>query len=175
MTPATLVERLRGIVRVPVNDGAGLLDGKDFFERSFPTSNLAREAADEIERLTAAPGDAGWQEPTSIPQIKPRTMREFVVAVYRQHSGKVYTFAATYLNAYGLVYEDGCPKGDGCEGACRDDGCPTTGWFSQTGEEDDATTYYSLNLKDGDRLMGWRELPQWTEAVTRQDRGGAAV
>lgn len=54
MTPNTLIERLRGIVRIPVNDGAGLLDGKDFFERSFPTSNLAREAADEIERLTAA-------------------------------------------------------------------------------------------------------------------------
>lgn len=50
---ATLVERLRGIIRIPVNDGAGLLDGKDFFERSFPTSNLAREAANEIERLTA--------------------------------------------------------------------------------------------------------------------------
>ena len=58
MTPNTLIERLRGIVRIPVNDGAGLLDGKDFFERSFPTSNLAREAADEIERLTAALGDA---------------------------------------------------------------------------------------------------------------------
>ncbi len=50
---ATLVERLRGIVRVPVNDGAGLLDGKDFFERSSPTSNLACEAATEIERLNA--------------------------------------------------------------------------------------------------------------------------
>jgi hypothetical protein len=39
---------------VPVNDGAGLLDDKDFFERSFPTSNLAREAADRIEQLEAA-------------------------------------------------------------------------------------------------------------------------
>jgi hypothetical protein len=51
VTPNTLTERLRGIVRVPVNDGAGLLDGKDFFERSFPTSKLALEAADRIERL----------------------------------------------------------------------------------------------------------------------------
>ena len=54
MTPNTLTERLRGLIRVPVNDGAGLLDGKDFFERSFPTSNLAREAADRIEALDAA-------------------------------------------------------------------------------------------------------------------------
>jgi hypothetical protein len=49
-----LVERLRGKVRVPVNDGAGLLDGKDFFERTFPTSRAAMEAADEIERLRSA-------------------------------------------------------------------------------------------------------------------------
>ncbi len=54
MKPNTLIERLRGLVRIPVNDGAGLLDGKDFFERSFPTSNLAKEAAAEIERLTGA-------------------------------------------------------------------------------------------------------------------------
>jgi hypothetical protein len=54
MTPNTLIERLRGTFRVPVKDGAGLLDGKDFFERTFPSCQLAREAADEIERLTAA-------------------------------------------------------------------------------------------------------------------------
>ncbi|MDB5552800.1 MAG: hypothetical protein JWL86_2784, partial [Rhizobium sp.] len=54
MKPNTLTERLRGIVRVPVIDGAGLLVGKDFFERTFPTSNLAREAADEIDRLQKA-------------------------------------------------------------------------------------------------------------------------
>jgi hypothetical protein len=51
MTPNTIIERLRGIVRVPVNDGAGLLDGKDFFERTFPTSQLAKDAADRIEEL----------------------------------------------------------------------------------------------------------------------------
>lgn len=48
-----IVEQLRGKVRVPVNDGAGLLDGKDFFERTFPTSKAAMEAADEIDRLRA--------------------------------------------------------------------------------------------------------------------------
>jgi len=65
MKPNTLVERLRGIVRIPVNDGAGLLDGKDFFERSFPTSPLAREAADEIERLTDA---QQWQDISTAPK-----------------------------------------------------------------------------------------------------------
>ena len=51
MIELDIIERLRGKIRVPVNDGAGLLDGKDFFERSFPTSKVAMEAADEIERL----------------------------------------------------------------------------------------------------------------------------
>jgi hypothetical protein len=36
---------------VPINDGAGLLNGLDYFERTFPTSKAAMEAADEIERL----------------------------------------------------------------------------------------------------------------------------
>ncbi len=62
MKELDIVDRLRGKVRVPVNDGAGLLDGKDFFERTFPTSNLAREAADEIERLRALA--TKHQEPT---------------------------------------------------------------------------------------------------------------
>jgi len=51
MIELDIVDRLRGKVRVPVNDGAGLLDGKDFFERTFPTSKAAMEAADEINML----------------------------------------------------------------------------------------------------------------------------
>jgi len=54
MIALDITERLRGKVRVPVNDGAGLLDGKDFFERSFPASKCALEAADEIDRLRKA-------------------------------------------------------------------------------------------------------------------------
>ena len=51
MEQLDIVERLRGKVRVPVNDGAGLLNGLDYFERTFPTSKAAMEAADEIEKL----------------------------------------------------------------------------------------------------------------------------
>lgn len=51
MSDLDIVERLRGKVRVSVNDGAGLLDGLDYFERQFPTSKAAMEAAAEIERL----------------------------------------------------------------------------------------------------------------------------
>lgn len=48
-----LVDRLRGIYTIPVNDGAGLLNGKDTFTQEFPVTPISREAADEIERLRA--------------------------------------------------------------------------------------------------------------------------
>ncbi len=49
----SLVNRLRGIYDVPVNDGAGLLGGKDTFTRSFAMPPICLQAADEIEALTA--------------------------------------------------------------------------------------------------------------------------
>lgn len=48
-----LVDRLRGIYALPVNDGLGLLDGSDVFKRAFETSPLHHEAAQVIERLQA--------------------------------------------------------------------------------------------------------------------------
>lgn len=48
---STLVDRLRGVYTVPVNDGAGLLNGKDTFTRAFEVAPIQKEAADEIERL----------------------------------------------------------------------------------------------------------------------------
>jgi hypothetical protein len=46
-----LINRLRGTYTVPVNDGAGLLDGKNTFTRSFTPSPINVEAADALERL----------------------------------------------------------------------------------------------------------------------------
>lgn len=53
-----IVERLRGIYTVPVDDGGGLLDGKDTFTRTFDgLPPIWGEAADEIERLRAERDD----------------------------------------------------------------------------------------------------------------------
>jgi hypothetical protein len=49
-----LVDRLRGNYTVPVNDGAGLLDGKETFTLTFDAPSIQREAADRIEKLEAA-------------------------------------------------------------------------------------------------------------------------
>ena len=48
-----LINRLRGIYLVPVNDGAGLLDGKDVFTRQFRENipPICEEAAKAIEEL----------------------------------------------------------------------------------------------------------------------------
>jgi hypothetical protein len=49
-----VLERLRGIYRVPVNDGAGPLNGSHEYVRQFDTSKLPPihgEAATEIESL----------------------------------------------------------------------------------------------------------------------------
>lgn len=46
-----LVDRLSGIYVIPVNDGAGLLNGKSTFTRHFATGTLCKKAADEIIRL----------------------------------------------------------------------------------------------------------------------------
>ena len=51
---STIVNRLRGIYTLGVNDGAGLLDGKDTFTRKFDTPPIQQEAADAIEALLAA-------------------------------------------------------------------------------------------------------------------------
>jgi hypothetical protein len=46
-----LVDRLRGNYHLPVNDGAGPLNGSMTFSRQFETPPIQKEAADEIERL----------------------------------------------------------------------------------------------------------------------------
>lgn len=109
--------------------------------------------------------DETWKAGTVIPEVKKGCEYELVVAVRRAKSGKVYSFSASYLNAYPLNYNDGCPKGDGCSGEGCDDGCPTTGWFYQTGEDGDSSQYNSLQIANGDELVGWRHIPQWPGAV----------
>lgn len=54
MSVLKLTDRLRGIYTIPVNDGAGLLNGKDTFTRNFETTPIQHEAADVIDELTSA-------------------------------------------------------------------------------------------------------------------------
>jgi hypothetical protein len=57
--PATLVDRLRGIYRLPITDGLGAVGGSEEpdntheYVRRFQTTPIQHAAADEIERLRA--------------------------------------------------------------------------------------------------------------------------
>jgi len=46
------VDRLRGIYTVPVNDGAGLLNGKAEVTHRYATAPISRRAAQRIQDLT---------------------------------------------------------------------------------------------------------------------------
>jgi hypothetical protein len=72
-----IVDRLRGIYTVPVNDGAGLLNGKDTFTNTFPVPPINKEAANEIttlrERLAAVEAEiARWQKLMELGRPRPR-------------------------------------------------------------------------------------------------------
>lgn len=112
-----------------------------------------------------------WNEGTVTPRLDVGWEREFIVAVKRAHNGKVYSFAASYLNAYPLRYEY-CPKGEGrpCDGC--ENGCPTTGWFRLTGDDGDGRLYQQLELNEGDELLGWRDVPQWSALAEKEPPNG---
>ena len=128
-------------------------------------NSMNLEQLDEGDRtlIVSSLRAGGWRE--DMPPVSVGCEREFIVAVYRASSGKAYTFAASYLNAYPLQYEHECPKwkeGVGCSGEGCDDGCPTTGWFEQTGDDDYSSLYNRLEIREGDVFLGWSEIPKWS-------------
>jgi len=120
---------------------------------------IIKQILDVIDRKNP---QSPWMDIETAPPIEPGNMQEYVIAVYRKRTNKIHTFACSYLKAYPLHYEDTdfCPNKTCDDGPCSD-GCLTTGWFTLVGEDDEAGTYYRLALYDGDKLMGWREMPQW--------------
>lgn len=102
-----------------------------------------------------------WRSPDEMPDTPKGTEQNFIVAVRRARSGKVYSFPSAYLNAYPLRYEYECPKGEGCDGNGCEDGCPITGWYSATGDGEDGLTYSPMYMDPGDEFLGWRKVPQW--------------
>jgi len=126
---------------------------------------LQHAAASAAPTLPAdVKGQDEWHSPDEIPDTPKGTERNFIVAVRRARNGQVYSFPLVYLNAYQLRYEYECPKGDGCEGDGCDDGCPTTGWYNETGDGDDGSTYSPMHMDPGDEFLGWRQVPQWPAA-----------
>ena len=141
------------------------------YRPTMPAEVMHLWAKDVLVALTAqaalldrAMEDAEWHSPDEVPDTQKGTEHNFIVAVRRARSGKVYSFPSAYLNAYPLRYEYECPKGDGCEGEGCEDGCPITGWYSATGDGEDGLTYSPMYMDPGDEFLGWRQVPQWPAA-----------
>jgi hypothetical protein len=122
--------------------------------------------------LTASAQVMQWQPPELVPPVEGGQEGEFIVAVYRARTGKVYTFSCSYLSAFRILYDD-CPRDKVKQGLCDDcseDGCSTTGWFYLTGDgNNESGCYQTLLLRDGDKIVGWQELPKWTAAPPSTD------
>jgi hypothetical protein len=95
--PLRLVDRLRGIYHMPVNDGAGPLDGSMIFTREFkPLTPLHNEAANMIERLEAG-GKPEWLEVNNLcmaliqPMDPLGTGKLYVVPILQEASQHIYT------------------------------------------------------------------------------------
>lgn len=140
---------------------------------------LCRDTENKLSAMLSAapPAPAGteWRDITSAPPVPVGHEKEFVLAVYRKHRGKAYTFAASYLNAYPLDYRDGCPNKDSCNDEGCEDGCPTTGWFTTTGDDDYDFLYSRLSLEPGDAILGWQEIPQWNGPLPPPPASGDAA
>ena len=108
-----------------------------------------------------------WHSPDQIPPVPKGAMNEFVLAVYRATTKKTYSFAATYLHSFLLDYPDGCPLKPGTSEVCKEDcadGCPTTGWYLLVGDDNyDAGVYSHVYMRDGDKIKGWTEIPDWND------------
>jgi hypothetical protein len=123
-------------------------DGTRFVE-CWACQGEGRELRGLLDIAALRAPATSWNNPDQNPSVQTGDMKEFVVAVFRKHTEKIYTFAACYLNAYELE--------DRHEGTTK----LFTGWYSQTGDEDYASLFEPLALNEGDKLMGWRELPKW--------------
>jgi hypothetical protein len=138
-----------------------------FSARREKDKEEAKRKADAIlSALPVAPVVGGWRNADDIPPVPKGQMREYVVAVKRAKTGKAYEFAACYLNGYPIEYRDCCPKGNGCDGDGCDDGCPTTGWFEQTGDDYYDTMFNQMSIGKDDTFLGWLELPRWEDRAT---------
>lgn len=139
--------------RPPVVDG--LSASKAIEGHRKPESAGSREPANlpkPTEQATSPAPDAvlreEWLTPEAEPPMGRFNSRNFIVAVKRAYSGRVYVFPAQYLFNCPLWFEDEAEER------------AVTGWYGADCESDEITNYTPL-LSNGDELMGWQPLPEW--------------
>lgn len=87
---------------------------------------------------------------SGLPDVKTGHQKCFV-AMTRNKEGRECVFAAYYLNAYPLEYDDCVCKAEDD----HDDGCPTTGWFYDNSNFEYENCYYEVS----GNVIAWAALP----------------
>lgn len=92
-----LVDRLRGQYHLPINDGAGPLNGSMTFSREFFTPPIQKEAADEIERLRR---EKAQLVEAAVKLLNPEFQDSVEEEINRQHQGD-----CTIIEAVTVAFE----------------------------------------------------------------------
>jgi hypothetical protein len=107
-----------------------------------------------------------WQAPDTVPEVPAGNLAYFMVAVVNP-AGRTTILTAPYLNAYPLVFEDGCSRcaavGEANCPQVDGDGCPTTGWHTSEFDPEYDQTFNNL-LTGGMAMLGWAHKPKWEDA-----------
>lgn len=89
-----LVDRLRGIYTLPVNDGQGELDGKNTYTREFWVPPIHKEAAQHIEDLEATLATYRTDHDANVVEMEEANRRASAAELAAQH-----TMAAVFVTS----------------------------------------------------------------------------
>ena len=85
-----------------------------------------------------------------LPDTKPGTEADFIVAIRRAHNGKTYVVPASFLNRFELYSED--------EAADDEGRIYVTGWYREMADDEYDTAWHKMET-EGDVITDWQELP----------------
>lgn len=113
-----------------------------------------------VEQHEAAPADARAHWKTGTPPTKDGEHREYIVAVRRAHDNRrVFVFAASHANNYADELRDQ----DGNEFIAD-------GWHDIAEDPSgEFNTLFTPTLGENDEILGWQELPKWSDTAVPQD------
>ncbi|WP_232446719.1 hypothetical protein [Burkholderia ubonensis] len=112
-----------------------------------------------VEQHEAAPADARAHWKTATPPTKNGEHREYIVAVRRAHDNRrVFVFAASHANNYADELRDQ----DGNEFIAD-------GWYDIAEDPSgEFNTMFTPTLGENDEILGWQELPKWSDTAVTQ-------
>ncbi len=145
LTAASQIAQAKQIFSEP----SGLYDEDGIWQAGVTLSAALSRA--EALLAEAREGLTTVHPPTDLPPTPDGQDRFYLAIVERCHNGKAYTIPAVHLHNLPLQYEDEERK--------------TTGWYAYTWDDSDDATAYEPLIGNGDKLLGWAEIPDLAAAL----------